>query len=65
MPKGITLLEVVEAVDGPLGGDLQPVGDSKDGATLDRRLQAVCDGAVSLVRERLAGVTLAELAKGK
>jgi Rrf2 family protein len=63
-PKEITLLEVVEAVDGPLGGALQPVGDG-EGKALDKQLQAVCDGAVGLVRERLSRVTLAELARGK
>jgi DNA-binding IscR family transcriptional regulator len=64
-PKQITLLEVVEAVDGPIRGDAPPVGTGKDGMAFDKRLQAVCDGAVVLVRERLAKVTLAELAKAK
>jgi Rrf2 family protein len=58
-PKDVTLLEVVEAVDGPLRGDAGAVGT--EGVALDRRLQAVCDGAAALVRERLAQVTLAEL----
>jgi Rrf2 family protein len=62
-PKQVTLLEVVEAVDGPLRALAEPVG--KEGAALDRRLQAVCDEALALVRERLAKVTLADLARGK
>ena len=62
-PKGVTLLEVIEAVDGPLRAEAPPV--SKDGAALDRRLQAACDEALALVRGRLARVTLAELARGK
>ena len=62
-PKDITLLEVVEAVDGPLRAMVAPV--NKEGTALDKRLQAVCDGAVAPVRERLANVTLAELARGK
>jgi Rrf2 family protein len=57
--KDITLLEIVEAVDGPVRGDAPPVG------RLDRRLQAACDEAAALVRQRLARVTLAELAKGQ
>jgi Rrf2 family protein len=57
--KDITLLEIVEAVDGPVRGDAPPVG------RLDRRLQAACDEAAALVRQRLARVTLAELAKAK
>ena len=64
-PKGITLLEVVEAADGPVRGDAPPVGAGKAGAAFDGRLQGVCAGAATLVRERLAGVTLAELARGK
>ena len=64
-PKAIALLEVVEAADGPVRGDAPPVGAGKDGAALDGRLQEICDGAAALVRERLARVTLAELARGK
>ena len=63
-PKQITLLEVVEAVDGPIRGDAPPVGQN-GGAAMDKRLQGTCDGAAVLVRERLAKVTLAELAKKK
>jgi Rrf2 family protein len=63
-PKDVTLLEVVEAVDGPVRGDAPVVGKG-EGAALDKRLQAVCDGAAALVRERLGEVTLAELARGK
>jgi Rrf2 family protein len=62
-PKDVTLLEVVEAVDGPLRGDAGTAG--KEGAALGRRLQDVCDGAAARVRERLKKVTLAELAKGR
>jgi Rrf2 family protein len=62
-PKDITLLEVVEAVDGRLRGDAGTT--SKEGAALDKRLQAVCDEALAVVRERLEKVTLADLAKGK
>ena len=62
--KAITLLEVVEAVDGPIRGDAPPVGKGA-AATFDRRLQEVCDGAAVLARERFGKVTLAELAKGK
>jgi hypothetical protein len=38
---------------------------AKDGGAIDRRLQAVCDGALAVVRDRLEKVTLAELAKGR
>jgi Rrf2 family protein len=63
-PKDITLLEVVEAVDGPIRGDAPAVGRG-GAAALDRRLQQMCDEAAALAHERLAKVTLAELAKGK
>ncbi|HKI35695.1 MAG TPA: Rrf2 family transcriptional regulator [Gemmataceae bacterium] len=63
-PKDITLLEVVEAVDGSVRSLAEPVG--KAGVTpLDKRLQAVCDDVAAMVRERMARVTLAELAKGR
>jgi Rrf2 family protein len=63
-PKQITLLQVIEAVDGPIRGEAPAVG--KDGAaTLDKRLQTVCDALATLVRERLARVTLAEMARAK
>jgi Rrf2 family protein len=60
----ITLLDVVEAVDGPIRGEVPPVGQGAN-ATLDRRLQQVCDETAALVRGRLAKVTLAELARAR
>jgi Rrf2 family protein len=63
-PKDVTLLEVVETVDGAIRGDAPAVGRG-GAAALDRRLQQMCDEAAALARERLAKVTLAELAKGK
>jgi Rrf2 family protein len=63
-PRQISVLEVVEAVDGPIRGDAPAVG--RDGAaSIDKKLQGVCDGAAALVRARLGRVTLADLAKGR
>jgi Rrf2 family protein len=59
-PKDITLLQIVEAVEGPLHGVAPPLG--KEGAAIDKRLRAVCDAVAAHVRERLTAVTLAELA---
>ena len=47
--KQISLLQVIEAVDGTIRGDAPPVGKG-DGAALDRKLVAVCDQAAGLVR---------------
>ena len=62
--KDITLLEIIEAVDGPIHGEAPTI--RAGGATaLDTRLQDVSDGAAVLLREWLAEVTLAELARRK
>jgi DNA-binding IscR family transcriptional regulator len=57
--RQITLLATVEATDGPVRGDAPPVDQR------GRPLQAACDEAAALVRQRLARVTLADLARGK
>ncbi len=62
--KDITLLEVIEAVDGPIRGEAPAVGQN-GAAAFDKKLQGVCDGAAALVRERFGRVTLADLAKAK
>jgi Rrf2 family protein len=61
--KDITLLEVVEAVDGPIRGEV-PLSGTKGAGRLDARLAEVCDEAARVVRERLGKVRLAELVKG-
>jgi hypothetical protein len=61
--KGITLLEVVEAVEGPVRGAALPASDTAQGRRMDARLQAVCDLAAETVRGRLRRVSLADLAE--
>jgi Rrf2 family protein len=56
----ISLLEVVEAVGGPLRGEAPLAEGSRD--PLDARLQQVCEEVVGLVRRRLGRVRLADLA---
>jgi Rrf2 family protein len=61
----ITLLEVVEAVDGPLRGEA-PRGLNRDAKAVDDKLQEYCQSVADRNRRLLGKVTLAELAgKGK
>jgi Rrf2 family protein len=60
--RSITLLEVVEAVEGPVRGQAPGVG-GREHAGFDAKLQAVCEGVADLVRRRLGKVSVAELAR--
>jgi Rrf2 family protein len=60
--RSITLLEVVEAVEGPVRG-LAPRFAAGDGARLDAQLQRVCDDIAEVVLRRLGKVTIADLAR--
>ena len=62
--REISMLEIVEAVDGPIRGEAPPVGHGT-AAALDRRLQEQCDAVAVLTRERLGKVSLADLARAK
>jgi Rrf2 family protein len=59
----ITLLEVVEAVDGPIRGEAPVVSQTGDG--LHARLQEICAAVAGLVRRRLGRARLSELAGGR
>jgi Rrf2 family protein len=59
--RRVTLLDVVQAVDGPVRGQVPRVAIGEDGR-LDARLQQVCDRAAETVRRRLRAVSLADLA---
>jgi Rrf2 family protein len=56
----ITLLDIVEAVDGPIRGQSAPIGDGKD--PLDARLEDICNNAADQVRRHLGKVRLSDLA---
>jgi Rrf2 family protein len=60
-PEKISLLEVVEAVDGPIRGEVPIVGTG-DAAALDKRLEAVFQNVAEVVRGQLRKVTIQELA---
>jgi Rrf2 family protein len=60
-PAGkITVLEIVEAVDGPVRGQV-PFTDVKKSGTLDHRLQVICDQSADRVRRLLQAVTISDL----
>jgi Rrf2 family protein len=63
-PREISVLEIIEGVDGPLRGEAPLVAQGA-GAALDARLQEVCDAVTVVVRERLAKVSLADLARAR
>jgi Rrf2 family cysteine metabolism transcriptional repressor len=63
-PKEISVLEVIEAVDGTLPGEAPRV-DGTGTEALDRRLDDVCREAAESVRDYLRGVTLVDLAGSK
>ena len=56
----ITLLGIVEAVEGPIRGDV-PFTPGHDANALDRRLQEICDREAEHVRRRLGKVRLSDL----
>jgi Rrf2 family protein len=60
----VSVLDVIQAVDGPIRGEVPAVGKGT-GAALDRRLQEACDHAAQLTRDRLARTTIADLAKAR
>lgn len=57
--REITLLHIVEAVEGPVRGSVQftPANDSRN---LDRRLQEICDLASESIRRHLHKVRISE-----
>jgi len=59
----ITLLEVVEAVDGPIRGQapLSQASGGKNSTGLDRRLQDICQTVADQTRKQLGQVRLTDL----
>jgi Rrf2 family protein len=60
----ITLLEVVEAVDGPLTGNM-PLSDEDSSNPVNRKLEAICKQGAELVRKQFEKVHISDLAGGK
>ncbi len=59
----ITLLEVIEAVDGPMVGKV-PLSHEQGDVALDQKLESLCTEVAELGRKRLQKVTMNQLAKG-
>jgi Rrf2 family protein len=60
-PNEITLLEVLEAVDGPIRGQESFARDDTDGA-LNKRLDQICNQTAEQVRRQLQKVRISDLA---
>ncbi len=58
-PAKITMLEIVEAVDGPIRGTAPLSDGAKNG--LDSKLEAICTQAAEQVRRQLGKVHLSDL----
>ena len=56
----ITMLEVIEAVDGPLRGHA-PFTEAKDDAGLEHQLEAICDQAAAPIRRQLQKIRISDL----
>ncbi len=59
----ISMLEILEAVDGPIRG-YSPLGEESNGP-LNHKLEAICKDAATATRKQLEKVTIAELAGKK
>lgn len=60
-PHEITLLDILEAVDGPIRGQASFSRDDTDGY-LNKRLDQICNQAAEQVRKQFAKVKISELA---
>jgi Rrf2 family protein len=58
----ISLLEVLEAVDGPISGQA-PLSQVNGEGALDRKLEAICNQSAQQLRKQLQKVRMSELAR--
>jgi Rrf2 family transcriptional regulator, cysteine metabolism repressor len=63
-PRDITLLEILEAVDGPIRGQA-PFGDERGNGNLDHKLDNICKQMADQTRRHLAKVRISELLSGR
>jgi Rrf2 family protein len=62
-PADITMLEILEAVDGPIRGS-SPLSDENDGP-LNHKLEQICKESADQVRKHLEKVKISALVGGK
>lgn len=60
-PQDISLLEVIEAIDGPLGAGLPEIDDSADLVPYQVRLREAVETVAGNVRRQLQAVKLSDL----
>ena len=65
-PDEVSLLQIVEAVDGPIRVQM-PLGEGAPSArrAMARRLRRACEQATQRVRDEFAGITVASLLEGE
>ena len=59
-PSSVTLLEVIEAADGPVRGH-SPLSQQDPDSQLNQKLEAVCEQAADRIRRQLERVRLSDL----
>jgi Rrf2 family iron-sulfur cluster assembly transcriptional regulator len=57
----ISMLEVIEAVDGPVRGHA-PLSQNEGDGQLDRKLESICNQAADQIRKQLQKIRLTDLA---
>jgi len=63
-PNDITMLEIIEAVDGPIRG-VSPMGQNDGENPLNRRLDQICLHSAEQIRKQLGKVRVSELMNGQ
>ncbi len=62
-PAGISILEIIEAVDGAIQG--QPSWAERGNAVLNGKIESICQGSADVVRKFLEKQRLSDLVTGK
>ena len=59
-PSGVTMLEIVEAVDGPIRGQ-SPLSEEESDSALNRKLENICKQGADQIRRHLEKIHLSDL----